>query len=79
MYFILLEGKFYWNSTPMFGVLLINVQFHHVVPVFKGWLPTPRHTPLQPFIYMGLSVLVYVETHKSFIFLFWLLSLMNFW
>ncbi|CAC5840901.1 hypothetical protein [uncultured Gammaproteobacteria bacterium] len=25
MYFILLEGKFYWNSTPMFGVLLINI------------------------------------------------------
>jgi hypothetical protein len=20
-----LEGKFYWNSTPMFGVLLINI------------------------------------------------------
>ncbi|CAC9432405.1 hypothetical protein [uncultured Gammaproteobacteria bacterium] len=20
-----MEGKFYWNSTPMFGVLLINI------------------------------------------------------
>ncbi|CAC9991876.1 hypothetical protein [uncultured Gammaproteobacteria bacterium] len=35
MYFILLEGKFYWNSTPMFGVLLIHSDNCYNSSLFK--------------------------------------------